>query len=175
MAEPRGVGLDDARADLQLVASLDMERLLVAFQVDGQLRGVEVHHPAVDRTPWRDVGMEVHASGQVATAAGRIDIESAEVRALGAHLNVKGWAELLGTPRGEFTVSTPHAAPLPCCSLLAAQAQPVRQTLAGLILGGKLGVAVAFSFDAAAWETLTLDVRVDPRCTVKTEPQMLAI
>ena len=174
MAGPRGLGLDDARAYLHVVASLDMERRLVPFQVDGQLRGLEVHHPGVDRTPWRDLGMEIHVSGQVATAAGRVDIESAEVRALGAHLDVKGWAELLGTPRGEFTISTPRAAPLPCSSLLAAQAQPVRQTLAGLTLGGKLGVAVAFSFDAAAWETLTLDVRVDPRCTVKTEPQVLA-
>jgi hypothetical protein len=174
VANPRGLGLDDARADLHVVASLDMERRRVPFQVDGQLRGLEIHHPAVDRTPWRDLGMEIHVSGQVATMAGRIDIESAEVRALGVHLDVKGWAELLGTPRGEFTISTPRAAPLPCSSLLAAQAQPVRQALAGLTLGGKLGVAVAFSFDAAAWETLTLDVRVDPRCTVKTEPQVLA-
>ena len=173
VANPRGLGLDDARADLHVVASLDMERRRVPFQVDGQLRGLEIHHPAVDRTPWRDLGMEIHVSGQVATMAGRIDIESAEVRALGVHLDVKGWAELLGTPRGEFTISTPRAAPLPCSSLLAAQAHPVRQALAGLTLGGKLGVAVAFSFDAAAWETLTLDVRVDPRCTVKTEPQVL--
>ena len=174
VAEPRGVGLDEARADLHIAAFLDMERLRVAFQADSQLRALEVHHPAVDRTPWRDVGMEIHVTGQATTAAGRIDIESAEVQAFGAHLNVKGWAELLGTPRGELTISTPHAAPLACASLLASQAQPVRETLAGLALGGKLGLAVAFSCDAAAWETLTLDVRVDPRCTVKTEPQVLA-
>jgi len=174
VAEPQGVGLDETRADLHLAAFLDMERLRVAFQVDSLLRGLEVHHPAVDRTPWRDVGMEIHVSGQATTAAGRVDIESAEVQAFGAHLNVRGWAELLGTPRGEFTISTPHAAPLPCASLLASQAQPVRETLAGLALGGKLGVAVMLAFDAAAWETLTLDVRVDPRCTVKTEPQVLA-
>ena len=174
MAEPRGLGLDDARADLHVVASLDMERRRVPFQLDGRLRGLQIHHPAVDRSPWRSLGIEINVSGQMAAAAGRVDIESAEVRALGAHLDIKGWAELLGTPRGEFTISTPRAAPLPCSSLLAAQAQPVRQALAGLTLGGKLGVAVAFSFDAAAWETLTLDVRVDPRCTVKTEPQVLA-
>ena len=174
LTEPRGVGLDEARADLHLVASFDMERRRAPFQVDSQLRGLQIHHPAVDRSPWRSLGIEINVSGQMAAAAGRVDIESAEVRALGAHLDIKGWAELLGTPRGEFTISTPRAAPLPCSSLLAAQAQPVRQALAGLTLGGKLGVAVAFSFDAAAWETLTLDVRVDPRCTVKTEPQVLA-
>jgi hypothetical protein len=174
VAEPRGVGLHDARADLHLVASFDMERRRVPFQVEGQVRGLEIHHPAVDRTPWRDVGTEIHVSGQVAIATGRVDIESAELRALGVRLDVKGWAELLGTPRGEFTISTPRAAPLPCSSLLAAQAQPVRQALEGLTLGGKLGVAVAFSFDAAAWETLTLDVRIEPRCTVKTDPQVLA-
>jgi hypothetical protein len=168
------VGLHDARADLHLVASFDMERRRVPFQVEGQVRGLEIHHPAVDRTPWRDVGTEIHVSGQVAIATGRVDIESAELRALGVRLDVKGWAELLGTPRGEFTISTPRAAPLPCSSLLAAQAQPVRQALEGLTLGGKLGVAVAFSFDAAAWETLTLDVRIEPRCTVKTDPQVLA-
>ncbi|MGB8295448.1 MAG: biosynthetic peptidoglycan transglycosylase [Polyangia bacterium] len=174
VAEPRGLGLDDARADLHVVASLDMERRRVPFQIDGQVRGLQIHHPAVDRAPWRDLIAEMHVSGQVATAAGRVDIESAELRALGAQLEVKGWAELLGTPRGEFTISTPRAAPLPCSALLAAQAQPIRQALAGLTLGGKLGVAVSFSFDSAAWETLTLDVRVDPRCTVKTEPQVLA-
>jgi hypothetical protein len=173
-AQPRGLGLEDAHADLHVVASFDMERRRVPFQVDGQVRGLQIHHPAVDRTPWRDLGAEIHVSGQVAITAGRVDIESAELRALGAHLDVKGWTELLGTPRGEFTISTPRAAPLNCSALLEAQAQPVRQALAGLTLGGKLGVAVAFSFDAAAWETLTLDVRVDPRCTVKTEPQVLA-
>jgi hypothetical protein len=174
LTEPRGVGLDEARADLHLVASFDMERRRVPFQVDSQLRGLEVHHLAVDRTPWRNVGVEFHVSGQVATAAGRVDIESAEVRAFGAQLNAKGWAELLGTPRGEITVSTPPAAPLPCASLLASAAPPVRQALQGLSLGGKLGVSVALAFDAAAWETLTLDVQVNPRCTVKTEPQVLA-
>jgi hypothetical protein len=174
LAEPRGVGLDEARVDLHLVASFDMERRRVPFQVDSQLRGLEVHHLAVDRTPWRNVGVEFHVSGQVATAAGRVDIESAEVRAFGAQLNAKGWAELLGTPRGEIAVSTPPAAPLPCASLLASAAPPVRQALQGLSLGGKLGVSVALAFDAAAWETLTLDVRVNPRCTVKTEPQVLA-
>jgi hypothetical protein len=174
VTEPRGVGLDEARADLRLVTSFDMERRRVLFQLDSQLRGLEVHHVAVDRTPWRDVGLEIHASGQVAIAAGRVDIESAEVRAFGAQLNAKGWAELLGTPRGEITISTPPAAPLACASLLASAAPPVRQALEGLSLGGKLGVSVAFSFDAAAWETLTLDVRVNPRCTVKTEPHVLA-
>jgi hypothetical protein len=174
ITEPRGLGLDEARADLRVVASLDMERMGVAFQFDSQLRGLQVHHPAIDRTPWRDVSIELHASGQGTTATGRVDIEAAEVRAFGAQLDIKGWAELLGTPRGEITVSTPPAAPLPCAALLAAQAQPVRQALEGLVLGGKLGVSVALSFDAAAWETLALDVRVNPRCTVKTEPQVLA-
>ena len=174
LTEPRGVGLDEARADLHLVASFDMERRRVPFQVDSQVRGLEVHHLAVDRTPWRNVGVEIHASGQVATAAGRVDIESAEVRGFGAHLNVKGWAEFMGTPRGQITVNTPSTAPLPCASLLASAAPPVRQALQGISLDGKLGMSVALSFDAAAWETLILDVRVDPRCTVKTEPQVLA-
>jgi hypothetical protein len=174
IASPRGLGLVQARTDLHVVASLDMERMGVAFQVDGELRGLHVHHPAVDRTPWRDVGIEIHASGHATTAAGRVEIEAAEIRALGAQLNLKGWVELLGTPRGELTVSTPPAAPLPCATLLAAQAQPVRQALEGLVLGGKLGVSVALSFDAAAWETMALDVRVSPRCTVKSEPQVLA-
>ena len=174
VAEPRGIGLDEARADLHVVASLDMERMRIPFEVDSQLRGLEIHHPAVDRTPWRDVGMELHISGQAATAAGRVEIESAEVRAFGTHLNVRGWADLLGGPRGEISISTPPAAPLPCGALLASQAQPVREALAGLALGGKLGGAVSLSFDAAAWETLSLDVGVDPRCTVKAEPQVMA-
>jgi hypothetical protein len=174
LTEARGIGLDEARADLHLVASFDMERRRVPFQIASQLRGLEVHHLAVDRTPWRNLGVEFHVSGQVATAAGRVDIESAELRAFGAQLNAKGWAELLGTSRGEITVSTPPAAPLPCASLLASAAPPVRQALQGLSLDGKLGMSVALSFDAAAWETLTLDVRVNPLCTVKTEPQVLA-
>jgi hypothetical protein len=172
ISNPRGVGLEEAFADLHVMASYDGERQRIPFQVDGSLRGVEVHHPAVDRPSWRNLGLEIHGSGQVAPGAGRIDLESGEVRALGAQFNVKGWAELLGTPRGELTIHTPT--PLPCASLLAAQAQPVRQVLEGLSLGGKLGVFVSLSFDAAAWETLALDVRVNPRCSVKTEPQVLA-
>ena len=172
LADPRGLGLDEARADLHVVASLDREGMRVPFQIDGQARGVHMHHPAIDRTPWRDVGMDLHASGQAAMTTGRIDIESAEVRAFGVPLHIKGWAELLGTPRGEISIGTSE--PVPCGALLVAQAPPVRQTLDGLVLGGKLGISVALSFDAAAWETLALDVRVNPRCTVKTEPQILA-
>jgi hypothetical protein len=174
ISDPRGVGLDDARADLSIVASLDMERMQVPFQIDGRLRGVQIHHPAVDRTSWRDLGMEIQASGQVAPLAGRIDVESADLRTFGAQLTLKGWVEFLGTPRGEISLSTPPEEPLPCDALLAAQPQPVRQALDGLVLGGKLGISLGLSFDAAAWETLALNLRVNPRCTVKTEPQILA-
>jgi hypothetical protein len=172
LTNPRGIGLEEASLDLTIVASYDREQQRVPFRVDSIFHGIEVHHPAVDRQRWSNLGLEVHTTGQFAPGTGRIDIESSELRALGAQLNVKGWAELLGTPRGEITIHTP--APLLCADLLAAQAQPVRQVLDGLSLGGKLGGFASLSFDAAAWETLTLDVRVNPRCKVKTEPQVLA-
>ncbi len=171
---PRGVGVEQARADLRLEASLDREKQSVPFKLDAQVRGVELRHPGLDRSAWPDLSGELHAQGQIGRNNGRIEIQSAEIRALGAQLEARGWAEVLGAPKGEITLKTPTGAPLKCANLLAAQAQPVRKVLDGLALGGRLGASLSVAFDAVAWEALTLDVSVEPRCAVKREPQVLA-
>jgi hypothetical protein len=174
LTSQRGIGVEQARADLRLVASLDREKLGLPFQLDVRARGVEVRSPSLDRAPWPDLSGEIHAIGQARLGNGRIEIESAELRALGAQLELRGWAEVLGTPRGEISLRTPANAPLKCANLLPAQALPVRKVLDGLVLGGRLGLAVSVTFDAAAWEALGLDVEFNPLCFVKSEPLVVA-
>lgn len=170
--DPHGLGLDRAVATLHLMASLAGEPPRVPYQFDLDLRDFDVHHGAIDRSPWRGLSAELHSSGVVDLAGGRVDIETAEMKALGASLNAKGWVDYAHEPRGEVRVRTSGA--LPCSNLLAAQSEPVRNVLAGLVLDGALGISLDVGFDAADWETLTLDLRLDPLCRVKTEPSALS-
>jgi hypothetical protein len=174
LTNPRGVGLEHARADMRAVVSLDREKPGVPFQVDALVRGVELRNPGLDRSAWPDLGGEFHARGQIGLNNSRLEIENAELRALGAQFEVRGWTEFLGAPKGEISIRTPTGAPLKCTNLLAAQALPVRKVLDGLSLGGRLGASLSITFDAAAWETLNLDVNVSPRCMVRSEPQVLS-
>jgi hypothetical protein len=170
--DPHGVGLDRAVATLHLMASLAGEPPRVPYQLDLDLRDFDVHHGAIDRSPWRGLNAELHSSGVVDLAGGRVEIESAELRGLGATLHSKGWVDYSHEPRGEIRVHTPE--PLPCSNLLAAQPEPVQKVLAGMVLDGTLGLSLDVGFDAADWETLTLDLRLDPLCRVKTEPTALS-
>jgi membrane peptidoglycan carboxypeptidase len=69
---------------------------------------------------------------------------------------------------------TPRQAPLSCATLFAAQPIPVKQALSGLALDGKLGFTLALAFDASAWENLSLEVAMDPLCSVRHESSVLA-
>jgi hypothetical protein len=157
LTSPRGVGVQQARADLRMKASLDRDKSSIPLQLDARVRGVELR-----------------ARGQMGQGNGRLDIESAALRALGVQLEARGWVEFLGGPKGEIRIKTPAGAPLKCNTLLAAQALPVRKVLEGLSLGGRLGASLSVAFDAAAWEALNLDVSIEPRCLVKSEPQVLS-
>ncbi len=170
--EPRGLGLDRAVADVHIMASLAGAPPRVPYQIDAELRDFDIHHGAVDRAPWRGLSAEAHATGLLDVAGKRLEVESAELKALGATLHIKGWADFAHEPRGVLSVTTP--APLPCANLLAAQAEPVQQVLAGLALDGSLGVSLDLGFDAADWEALTLNLRLDPLCRVRTEPGALS-
>ena len=165
-----GVGVEHARADGRLVASLDGESMNVSFQMEGRLSGVDIRHPSLDRSAWAGLGGEIRASGLFAQKTGRIELEKAEAHVLGARIEAQGWTEVLGKPKGEISIRTPAGAPIPCANLLAAQAAPVRKVLDGLALAGRLGFSLKSSFDATAWDALSLDVSIAPRCTVKSEP-----
>jgi hypothetical protein len=96
------------------------------------------------------------------------------MKAVGATFSLKGWMDLSRTPRGALVFATPRHAPLSCDAILFAEPVPVRQALSGMELEGKIGISLALSFDAAAWEDLKLDLQIDPVCAVKKEPQVIA-
>jgi hypothetical protein len=83
-----------------------------------------------------------------------ISIERAEVNALGVPVQLQGSLALRPVLSGDLRLSTPPGHPPSCGPLLAAQAAPVRETLAGMALQGHLGIALSLVFDAAAWEEL---------------------
>jgi hypothetical protein len=167
-----GLLVDGTRADLHLLASVDGERLEIPFELDLRARGLEVHNPSIDTRAWRNFPLDLHATGAVEPAGRKVKIETGELEALGLPLAIKGWTELGALPRGSWTVGTP--APLPCGRILPAAPEPVREALSGLKLGGTLGLSVSVGFDAAVWDTLSLEIGIDPVCQVTAEPAALA-
>jgi hypothetical protein len=171
-----GLALDETRADLHLIASLEAGRTQIPYELDLRARGLEVHHPAIDGSGWRDLGAELHASGAVVPAGPdegtRIEVERGELDALGVRLSLGGWTELGTLPRGSISIKT--SKPLACGRLLSAQPRPVQDALAGLKMAGNLGLRVSLGFDATAWDALTLDFDLDPLCEVVSEPGALA-
>jgi hypothetical protein len=166
-----GLLVDGTRADVHLIASLDRSRPEVPFELDLRARGLDVHNPSIDTKPWRNLPVELHASGAVEPASRKLKL-AGEVEALGLRLAVDGWTELGAVPRGSWRVRTP--APLPCGRILLGTPEPVRESLAGLQLAGNLGLSVSVGFDAAVWDALSLDVSLDPLCQVTAEPSALA-
>jgi hypothetical protein len=167
-----GLMVDATRADLHLLASLEAGRPEIPFELDLRARGLTVRNPSIDRRPWRDLGLEVHATGAVEPRTRKLKIDRGELDALGLRLAVNGWTELAAGPRGSWTVRTPG--PVPCGRILPAAPEPVREALAGLKLAGGLGLSVSVGFDAAVWDALSLDVNLDPLCEVVAEPTALA-
>jgi hypothetical protein len=169
-----GLGLERARASLTASLAADRSTLQARFDVQGKLSAVDLLHSAVDASPWRNQSLAVDTAGTADLATGRLDITRGILKALAATVAVKGWLETRSPMRGALVVQTPRQAPLSCSALLRGQAEPVRQALAGLDLGGTLGFVVALEVNAANWDELRLDIDLSPRCSVLHEPEALA-
>jgi Transglycosylase len=168
----RSVGLEKAKASARGTITVDHGH--ADFEFEGKVRGVDLLHPAIDLVPWRNQTASLGLRGSADLASGRIEITSGDLKALSAPLSFKGWVELMQAPRGSLVLFTPPRSPLPCATLLSGQPDPVKQALAGLDLDGRLGIKLAMEFDASAWENLSLDVDVEPRCEVRREAEALA-
>ncbi len=171
-----GVAVDGAHADVHVIASFDAAEAQLPFEVDLKARGIDLQSPAIDRRPWRGLGIEAHATGSYSGQTGKIELRSGEVQALGAKLAIEGWTELgpMMAMRGNWTVHTPRNAPLTCPLLLGAQPDPVREALAGLRMAGRLGLSASLTFDSQSWEALALDFAFGPMCDIVAEPRVLS-
>lgn len=174
LAGGRAVGLDTAKAQLQARVLVDRPALRADFDLDGKIAAIDVLHPAVDSTPWRGQSATFSGHGRANLAAGRVDLDEATVKALGATVKLKGTLEDPQTPRGSLAIFTAAHEPVSCAALLFGQPGPVQRALAGLDLQGNLGFSVSLDFDASAWQDLRLEVVVDPICAVKNEARVLA-
>ena len=172
MAANRAIGLENAKASLH--ASITVDRARADFEFEGKVRGIDLLHPAIDLVPWRNQAGSLTLRGNADFASGRIDIVDGGLKALSAPLSFTGWVELLQAPRGSLVLSTLRHAPLSCGALLLGQPGPVKEALSGLEVDGKLGFKMAVEFDASAWENLSLDVQVEPLCSVRREANALA-
>jgi hypothetical protein len=170
----RVLGLENAQASLHAHAALDRPGLRANFSLTGNVSALDILHPAIDATPWRNLSGSFNLRGQADLAAARVELEDASVKALGATLKLKGFIENLASPRGKLTITTPPREPIPCSALFFGQPAPVQQALAGLDLTGNLGFALTLGFDAAAWEDVQLDIEVDQLCRVRREARVLS-
>ena len=174
LAANRAIGLENAKASLHASLTIDRMGMRADYEFEGKVRGIDLLHPAIDLTPWRNQAMSLSLRGHADLPSGRIVIDDGGLKALSVSLLLKGWIEVLRTPRGSLVLFTPHHAPLSCAALLQGQPMPVKQSLSGLELDGKLGFTLGLGFDASAWEDLSLDVAMDPLCSVRRESNALA-
>lgn len=174
LAGGRALGLETAKADLQGNTVIDRSAWRADFRGSGRVSAIDVLHPAIDSTPWRDQTLDFSLQGQASLADARLEISEASLKMLGATLKIKAAVEDLRSPRGSVSVFTPPREQLSCGPLLFAQPEPVRRALDGLDLHGSLGFEVAMKFDSTAWQDLELDVSVAPVCSVRTEARALA-
>jgi hypothetical protein len=170
----RAYGVDPAGAVMDLHAELFAEAGSKSpGDVELEIRGVDLFHPALDRTPWRGIPLAVRASGSVDFARNEVEIDRGDLDLLGLPLVFRGSTELGPPARGRWQIGTAREAPASCAGLLARQPAPIREALRGLGLEGSLGVGVTFGFDATAWENVLLDVSIGPLCRVRREPAAL--
>jgi hypothetical protein len=173
-AARRGLGFDRAQASCHASLSLDRSSLRADFSVDVKVDGVDFLHPSVDVSPWRAQRGSLALRGEADLASGRVDLTSGAAKMLGVPFAIDGWFQVSRAPRGFLVLATPRRAPLPCASLLLGQPDPVKKVLAGLRVDGRIGFRLSVEFDANAWEDLKLDASIDPVCTAKSEPAVLA-
>lgn len=174
LAGGRALGLETAKADLQVGAVVDRSAWRADFEASGKLSAIDVLHPAIDSVPWRNQTAGISVRGQADLASARLEISEASLKMLGATLKVKAALEDLRSPRGSISVFTPPHEPLSCAALLFAEPDPVRRALEGLELQGSLGFQLSLKFDSTAWQDLSLDVAVGPVCSVRSEARALA-
>jgi hypothetical protein len=175
LATGRVFGLENTKSSLHALLSIDRSSMRAKYDLDGKFRGLDLLHPAIDTTPWRNLNGTFTLRGYADFASGRIDIADSSLHALATTISIEGWVESARSPHGSLVLGTPRHAPLSCAALLLGQTPPVQQALAGLDLDGKLGFTVTLGFDATAWEELDLDIKFDPICTVKSEAHALAM
>jgi hypothetical protein len=174
LAANHAIGVQNAKASLHASLTMDRVGMRAGYEFEGKVQGIDLLHPAIDLAPWRNQALSLNLRGHADLASGHIEIDDGGLKALSVPLSLKGWVEILGAPRGSMVLFTPRQAPLACATLFAAQPIPVKQALSGLALDGKLGFTLALAFDASAWENLTLEVAMDPMCSVRHESSVLA-
>jgi hypothetical protein len=169
------LGLEKAEASLHALLSIDRSTQHLSYELDGSFRGLDLLHPAVDTSPWRDLNGTFYLKGTVDFPTRKFDILESNFHTLATTLSIKGWLETSPTFRGFLDLHTPPNSPLTCIALLPGQARPVQQALSGLELDGSLGLSVLMEFDSSDWENIKLDINIDPTCSVKNEAHSLSI
>lgn len=168
-----GLGVGRAKASLRGTAEIANGVDRVPFDVEFAIEGVDITHPAVDRSPWHDLRIAGRAPGAIEFPRGgraRVRVAKARIQALGLPLEIGGFVEPGAPIRGETTIAV---APTDCRPLLAQQAGPVREALAGLDLGGRLAFAASAAFDAANLDAMTLAFDAPQKCRVERDPDVL--
>ncbi len=170
-ADRWGLALDRAAADVRASMSMDADGRQLPFKIDAALRGVSIQHPRLGPSPWDRVDVSVAAEGDVDRRMHRVSVTRGRMQLAGLPFAWRGWLEFGASLRGNVSLGT--AAPVACDGLLGNLPAAVVGPLAGLSLGGRLGLKAALTFDASAWDKLALSVEPEPMCQVRSEPGAL--
>lgn len=173
LLDRHGVGTTEGTASGSLEAQLEPGQTQVAYAADLLVRGVSLHHPALDRVPWPNQNLRGHARGHFDLGQAQLSVDEGLLAPLGLPVDVKGWINLGARPTGSFSFHTPDGG-WSCAILPSRLAPSMKRALAGLEMAGKLDFGVDFTFDAAHWDKLALDIQLPSTCEVKQEPRKLA-
>ncbi|HEY0712884.1 MAG TPA: biosynthetic peptidoglycan transglycosylase, partial [Polyangia bacterium] len=145
----------------------------VAGSFAGAVSGLDVHHPRLDRVPWRDVSLSLEGTGAYSPRDRRLELKEGAITALGLSAALAGWLTLNPAFAGELRVSPPPKTAKACAEAFATWPAPLRTRLAGLIVSGRLGVTGRLRFDERNWDDLGLSLNLAPLCQVVAEPNAI--
>ncbi|MDX2022218.1 MAG: biosynthetic peptidoglycan transglycosylase [Deltaproteobacteria bacterium] len=168
-----GVALQRASATANASVAWTPGSTELAWQIEAQVGQVALHHPALDKEPWRAQAARGKAQGRFDWREGRLTLADANVVPLGLPIKIEGWTTVWGEKRGELSLLTADGG-WDCARMPARFAPSVQGALWGIELGGRLEARVDLAFSADDWDKLALNIRVPRKCTVKKEAAVLA-
>jgi hypothetical protein len=168
-----GISVAKATGNLDVQATVARESQEVKWQIAGSAMGIGVHHPAVDKEPWRGQKAKANASGTFDWRDGLLTVDHAELAPLGIPLVASGAMTLKGPKRGHWQIAS-QADGWNCAKLPSHFAPSIQRALWGMELSGKARIGVDVSFDGEDWDKLGLNIQIPEKCTVSKEPGVVA-
>jgi hypothetical protein len=168
-----GVTVTHGVGDLSVTLPASEGDSALAGSASVSVRHLDVHHPRLDRAPWRGISLAARARGSYDVHTRTLALDDGELTALGLATRITGQLGL-SPLTGNLRLQPAAAGPTSCADVLGEWPAAVREKLAGLAVSGKVGLRAHVTFDERTWDELGLGIAFNPLCEVTAEPTAIS-